>query len=370
MKEFSRIFLLGFVFFSLVQCGIKPTRSTSVYAEIIEEGFIDCYEAGLLTEKGKPLWCETSAVLFDQGRIFLGNDHQMPDQRSAVFSMEIKDENPIAFEQTDYSYHPLLKLGRKYEDFAVSPDGKTIFLITGFDRVKEDGSSDWDGYNGFYHWPSGEIEKVKVIQKNKDDSTSISLRNEFSKVLANKEFPLGMPYFKIEGLAVLENKILFGIREYGKNYNEFDYAAKIMSVSYKQKDEHIILKNDLKVISDLQPNRLNPKIKEELGLSSIEYNPQEKTFFLLTSFEDEQNNLGAYLWTASYQELKKNVMNPVLDENGNQIRFSHKAEDMTFIDQNTLFIIHDDDKEVTKIKNVLRKPHQAAYSLVRLKNQP
>lgn len=208
------------------------------------------------------------------------------------------------------------------------------------------------------------MDKVKVISKNTKDSTSISIRPEFSKVLADDIFPDVMPYFKIEGMAVLNDQFLLGIREYGKNYSDFRYSAKIISVSYEHKDDMVFIKEDYKVLSDINANSLEPSIKEPLALSSIEYNKYDDNFYLLTSFEDEKGNIGAYLWTASLTELENNMMNPVLDEREIPLKFNHKAEDMTFIGKNKLLVIHDDDKKITRIGEVERLPHQAAYSIV------
>lgn len=355
------IFLISF----LVQCTPLQSIPTDAVATIVEEGFIDCYEEGLLNEEGKPLWCETSAVLKQGDRIYFGKDHQMPDERSAVFSMAWKN-GKLTGEPT-YEMKKLLKEGVKYEDFAVSPDGKWVFLITGFDRVMLDGSSGWDGYNGLFYWPAGAIEKVRAVSKNGKDDNSVSLREDLSEVLKNEDFPKGMPYFKTEGLAVLKDRMLLGIREYGKDYNDFSYSVKILSVSYKEENGRIQLKNDFKVLADMDIKKLTPSIKETLALSSIEYDVQNDRFYLLTSFEDEDHGIGAYLWIASLRDLQAGLMHPVKDADGNPLRFDHKAEDLTIIGKNKLFLIHDDDKEVTTVNGVARKPHQAAYSIVELR---
>lgn len=362
-------FLLIIVSLSLfVGCGesTKIPIDSKFSGKILKEGFIDCYEPGLMASKDKPLYCETSAVLFADGKLWLGNDHQMPDKRSAVFAVDFSNSSSPEIGQPEYSEHPLLKKGSKYEEFALSPDENTVFLITGFDRIMEDGSDAWDGFNSFLYWPRGNEDAVKVISKNGKDSTSISYREDFSKVLANEEYPEFMPYFKIEGMAVLNDKIIFGIREYGKNYSEFEYAAKIIEVSYENNEGEIHLKEDFKIISDLKPNELNPSIKEPLALSSILYDSEKNRFFLLTSFEDDANNIGAYLWTADLSELKQNRMHPVKNTDGTHLSFTHKAEDMSFLDNRNILVIHDDDKEITRVGDIERQPHQAAYSIVEL----
>lgn len=366
MKSFRRFVGLILMIFVSMQCAVQKQTTAEVRAEIVQEGFIDCYEKGLLTDKGKPFWCETSAVLFYEGKLYLGNDHQMPDHRSAVFTMNL-DENTLEVSQIpEYSAHPLLKLGSKYEDFSFSPDRKTTFLITGFDRVMDDGSAEWDGFNGLYYWPSGKIEEVRVISKTGSDSTSVAFREEFGRVLADESFPESMPYFKTEGLSVLDDQILFGIREYGKNYSEFSYAAKIISVSYERREERIFLKDDFEIFAELNPQELVPNLTEEVALSSIEYDPKNEVFYLLTSFEDDQNGIGAYLWTATLKELKQNQMRLVKTKSGDPLKFDHKAEDMTFLSEGRLLVIHDDDKVVTEINGIKRQPHQAAFSVVRL----
>lgn len=366
----SRSFNFFFLFAVLglwTSCGTTKKVAKTDYAEIVEEGFLDCYEKGLLTEKGNPFWCETSAVLYSEGNLLLANDHQMPDGRSAVFSLDFDETTMNVSQKPEYSDHFLLKIGSKYEDFAFSPDGKTVFLITGFDRIREDGSSDWDGYNGFYYWPTGKMDEVRVVSKTGTDNTSISIRSEIAKAMADEAFPEAMPYFKTEALSVLEDKVLLGVREYGKNYSDFSYSAKLISVSYDFQDDLFYLKDDFEIFADLKPNELEPSLEEVVALSSMEYDPKDKKFYLLTSFEDDKNGIGAYLWTATYKELQHNKMNLVRTQEGNPLKFNHKAEDLTFLSDGRLFVIHDDDKEVTQIKNQKRQPHQAAYSIVKLK---
>ena len=99
--------------------------------------------------------------------------------------------------------------------FALTPDGRYIFLSTGFDRVKP-GSTDWDSYNTILYWKRGDEVHPKVLSVNGTDSTSVSFRQKISKALISPEFPEGAPYFKIEGLAVTNNTMYWGVHKMKK----------------------------------------------------------------------------------------------------------------------------------------------------------
>jgi len=193
----------------------------------------------------------------------------------------------------------------------------------------------------------------------------MGLREAISKALSSPEFPKGMPYFKIEGLTATNNKLYFGIREEGKKYDEFKYKTKILTASYHFLGDSLVLDNDFQTLSDIYPAVLEPTLPKQLGLSSIEYDPQRKLFWILTSLEAENQLSCAYLWWATEADLKKDRLHLVKNRTtGLPLKFTHKAEDITPIGNNRLFVIHDDDRNRTTISGKTRQPHQAAYSII------
>ena len=196
---------------------------------------------------------------------------------------------------------------------------------------------------------------------NGTDSTSISFRDKISRALVSPDFPNGAPYFKIEGLAVTKDMMYWGVREEGKKFDDFKYKIKILSSPYTIVNNKVSV-GDITLFADFNIDSINPS-KEQIALSSIEYDYLNNRFLILTSYEND-GRLGGYLWTATLNELKANKMNLVKDQQGNAINFHHKCEDITIIDKKKVIVINDDDRTITTIGSHVRQPYQAAYSIV------
>ena len=353
----------------LFTLGCGPSRRASganekTTAAISREGFFDCFEKGL-TLGGQPIWCEASAILYDGKKLFLANDKDMPDKRTSVFYWAFSKGIADTSSPFTYLMEPILKKAKKFEDFAFTPDRELVFLSTAFDRIKPD-SKDWDGYNTIYYWKTGDEKNPQVLTAGSADTTSVSLRAMISKTLASPAFPDGMPYFKIEGLAATNDKLYFGIREEGKKFDDFSYQFKVLSVPYLLKDGMVTLNGTFTKFAEIDLKTLFPDLEKGMGLSSIEYDPYNKRFLLLSSFESPEK-MGGYLWSATETELQNNKVNLVKDSEGKPVRFEHKPEDLTLINRKRLLIVHDDDRLLTKAGDKTRQPSQAAYSVVDFK---
>ncbi|SOD78943.1 hypothetical protein [Spirosoma fluviale] len=348
-----------------------PLTATPVTATITEEGFINCFTAGTILNN-QPVWCEASAVLHDGKNLFLANDKDMPSGQSPVFTKTLTGLGDSTQTPT-YLTQPAFSAARKYEDFARTPDGKFIFLTTAFDRIKE-GSHDWDGYNTILYWRSGDEQHPYVLAPDNTSTTSVSYRQQIGKLLANPSFPGGMPYFKIEGLAATDNQLLFGIREEGKSYEDFAYRVKVIAVTYRIEKhnnvDRIRLTNDWRIINNFDITAAYPELPKPLALSSLEFDPFHKQFWMLTSMESN-GKLDAYLWTISTADLYANKpFTLVRDAKGQPVHTpGHKAEDLTPLDANRLLLIHDDDRVKTTVGNRIRQANQAAYTIVTVSTQ-
>src|SRR5947209_4767935 len=144
MKVFRPLYTVLLITLFFCQCNTSRTsvsHHASPTASIIQEGYIDCFEKGLTGADGNLVWCEASAIAYDGSKLFFANDKDMPDKRSSLFYLPLKNGLIDTTQPPTYSENPLIKKGKKYEDFALTPNGKYIFLCTGFDRVKP-GSTD------------------------------------------------------------------------------------------------------------------------------------------------------------------------------------------------------------------------------------
>lgn len=362
-------FITLFALIFLLQCktsktGTAVSGNNLLQASITREGLLSCFEPGLAAN-GQPIWCEASAIVYDGKRLFFANDKDMPDKRSSVFSFAFKNGFADTTEAVQYLNNPEFKYGKKYEDFAMSPDGKIVFLSTAFDRVKP-GTTEWNAYNTILYWQVGNENHPSVLRLNNTDSSSAFLRDRFSKVLASPEFPDGMPYFKSEGIAATDNMLYFGIREEGKKFDDFKYKIKIVTVPYQVSNGKIELGTAFKVMADINLTSLDSSLKKPMGISSIEYDRYNNRFLILTSFENG-TTLGGYLWTATQSDLENGKINLVKDEKGNALAFTHKSEDIAIINRKEIIVIHDDDRVMTTVSGKIRQPNQAAYSIVEFK---
>jgi len=350
-------------------------RSPVVVAEIIRRDLVDCFEEGLSSGEGQPVYCEASAIAFTGKRLILASDKPVPgDSHSAVFTFPYPGHGPIDG-PLDYLTADAFISAVKYEDMTITPDGKYIIATTGFDRIKKD-SNQWDGYNTLLFWPVDDPASVKVVASSNNNgvSSSLGLRGKISKTLLSTEFPDEVPYFKVESLAAIPgNRLLFGIRELGVRYDKFVYMFKIISVPYEIKNGVLSL-GDFELVYDFDMDQLDA-VQQSVALSSIEYDPFHDRLYLLTSYEIDETDegLGGYLWTLSLSALR-NEQAPTLVQNnrGDALQFAHKAEGITVLSENLVMVIHDDDRVLGRelIENpgtqFSRAPHQAAYSLVSL----
>ncbi len=362
--------LTVFLFVSGCKTAKLPTQAVSETASITEEGLLTCFPAGTVVN-GQPVWCEASAVLFDGKNLLFANDKDMPPGQSPVF-MKTPATLADSTVQPTYLTQPPFAAGRKYEDFTQTPDRRFVLLTTAFDRVKPE-NHDWDGYNTILYWRTGDEQHPLVLAPDDTSRTSIAYRQPITKLLANSDFPEAMPYFKIEGLAATDRQLLFGIREEGKSYSDFKYRTKIIGVPYRVEKtgdvERIRLSDDWKLIADFDIAKADSTLPKPLALSSLEYDPYQGKFWLLTSYE-VNNQLDAYLWSATPEEMYANQpFTLVRNEQGQPLHVGHKAEDLTPLDANRLLLIHDDDRVPTTVGTKIRQPNQASYTVITVSNQ-
>ena len=340
------------------------------------QGLIDCFPAGLQSPDGEVVYCEASALVFDGSHVVFASDKPVPGEgRSSVFSFAYAGRNTIEGIPVYQTSEPFIS-AIKYEDMTLTIDGAFVIATTGFDRVKPD-SVQWDGYNTLLIWPVTTPDDVAVVSATTTDgvTSSVGLRDNLSRVLTTEEFPEGMPYFKIEGIAVIPGqKILLGIRETGSDYREFEYTAIILSVSFTLLKDELVLGSDFEQIYRFDPGS-DPGIPKGTGLSSIEYDPYNDRLYLLTSYETEQTDvgLGGHLWVLPMADMKMGLPPSLVHRDvDHPLSFAHKPEGVTVLKDNRVLVVHDDDRvlgrdTVNNPKTQFSKAaHQTAYSVVTL----
>ncbi len=368
---------------SLAACSAPPAPAVPASepnpptAAIVERGTFDCFPAGLTRADGKTITCETSAVAKSGRELIFASDKPVPGpERSSVFAMAGGADGVVVASRRYLAQADILK-ARKFEAMTVTPDGQTILASTGFDRVKP-ASPKWDAYNTLLAWPAGREDEVEVVARSTREgvASSLAIREKLAQALKSDAFVEGAPYFKVEGLAALpDGRLLFGIREVGRSYKDFDYTMKIVSVTYEIGTEGLSLGGDFKLIYEFETSPVEALGGKQVGLSSLEYDPFHDRLYLLTSYELEESDegLGGFLWVLPIADLHaRKPPSLVLKPDGHPLTFAHKSEGLAVIDARHLFVVHDDDRVLGRARiddaetQFRRSLHQAAYSVVRL----
>lgn len=324
-----------------------------------------CFEKGLMSGPNKPATCEPSAIALHHGRVIMGNDKPIPGrQRSPVFSLNLNrgllSPQPVVFHRET----PFIN-ARKYEDFTTTPDGRWAFATTGFDRVLEDDPK-WDVFNTLLYWPVDRPAAVSIAQlsSRSGQASSIGLRAEMKRALANESHPQGPTYWKVEGLAAIPgNILLFGIREVGESYKKFSYSTRILALPYVVDDNGFRITGPMEEVFTFKTD----DVPESIGISGMEYAAETQTLWLLTSFEngDSAEDVGGYLWSLPTTGLPLTGSPKLLRHNDRTpLRFSNKSEGVTPMDNYHLLIVHDDDRRVGPA--LQRELHQAVLQIVKI----
>ncbi|WP_287124334.1 hypothetical protein [Chromohalobacter sp.] len=320
------------------------------HAEILQEGTLHCFPAGLRDEAGKLVNVEVSAVVYDGRRLILASDKPIPGEaRSAVFSVPMTDAGPDD-SQLDYLTADAIKRAVKYEDFALTADGRHVLATTGFDRIDME-SHALNAYNHLLIWPLGEPQRVQVVDPDPRDGVegSLELRNKLDGAI-------GEPYYKIEGLAAVPGErgdglLLFGVREQGRSHEDFEYVCRVVGAHYTVNEHgNLVLVDELREFYRFSP-RQHPEVRFDCGLSSLEYDPHHDRLLLLTSFEVEEAGeprIGGYLWVVSLAGFSAGqAPELVRTVQGDALEFEHKAEGLAVLDSERLFVAYDNDRDMS-----------------------
>jgi len=351
-----------FIFAGCTHLSIKSSKNV---ANISETGLIECFPAAVSKEK-KKLSCEASATAYHDGGLYVVSDKQMATPRSAFMKLDNHDRmNRIK----SYLRGPVFENVKKIEAMAVDHSSGLIFASTGFDRVKESNHS-WDSYNLLMAFDSKNELDVKVVNEELNEGyiSSMSIRDALERAIAET-------YFKIEGLAHLPNKrLVFGVREKGSSYKNFESVIEAYIVSYSYQDGKILISDEIKPFFKIDSKKIG--VEQSVALSSLEYNSYDNSLYMLTSYETSETaeGLGGYLWKIRLDNISdlKAVAEPVFDLNGNVLHFKHKPEGLTILPSNRIFVVFDDDrvvgnKIITDNKNQFFRPiNSFAYVILEM----
>ncbi len=341
----------------------EPLKEGIYGTYVIEAALMDCFPEGTVGEdEGSTYNCESSAVEIFTGSAIIGIDKYSPAVSPVFLAngeriMEGNMTNPFALQQEEFSAI------RKIEDFALSQDQKTLFITSGFDRIKPDGS--WDAWNTLLAMDvaSGEVQVVRDSGI-KDNPSSKELKGIFMDLLK-------AGHMKIEGLTTLPgNRLVFGVREIGESWKNPVYTSTFIECTYYEQNGKIMLKDDFRISYTMKTD----SFMADLGLSSLNYDPVTNGIWATTSIElEEGEKLGSCIWFIPLSEYEKGGDAQILKTTkGEPIYMPHKAEGIAKMSNDNFLIIHDNDRTDVPIdvdgKQVSRQRHEALYSVVRIIN--
>lgn len=349
--------------------------------KIMQDGSFVCFPIGTLNDKDEILNCETSAVVYYGDKIVAASDKPAPP--SSFFELPYTQDGGLDVTKVTNIENVVLNGTQKIEDFTIAPDGILVVGTTAFDRYDPE-KTKWNAYNSIVYWDASKDSKIKLAHATTAETkknvypSSVTLRASIEAAFKadNLEVPA---YYKIEGLAIIPgNKILFGVRETGKTYEDFEYQIKIIAADYIYAKSELEI-NNFRIAYDFDASTVEG-INKPIALSSIEYDKYNDRLYILTSYEhneEGENNpekIGAYLWVLPMQDFQdKNAPQLVMKSKKQPLLLAHKSEAVTVIDKNTVFIINDDDRVTgdSKISNketdFSRQPNEATYYILKIK---
>ena len=369
-----------------------PTQASEAYfVEKLSSGYIGCpetYRQDINTQA--LLYCEVSAAVFStrQNSMYNATDWWSKSSNRSLFLSSIRY---IGY--PDISGRPLqegsiLTEIKKIESMTKTPDNRYTFASTAFTH-SPDSYELWDGINKLVYWPSSNHLKARypslevdgdIVSADDLDSKEYSkyLREGLLKAIRTK-YP-DVSFFKIEGMAILPgNKLALGIRELGTDSDNISYKALILSTRFIEENGLVTIDTafDIDIDFDLLALRKQFNIKEDIGLSSMEYDYGKNRFYIMTSYEESKTDvgLGAYLWVSSVDFSGQITgLNPVFERQKRLYHFAHKGEALAISPAGKIVLVADDDKVLgRKPENVInpdtqfsRKYYQAAYQVLQL----
>ena len=109
------------------------------------------------------------------------------------------------------------------------------------------------------------------------------------------------------------------------------------------------------------------EVPESVAISGLEYAADTQTLWILTSFEkgDQSTDIGGYLWSLPLEEMPiQGTPSLLRHHDGTALKFNHKSEGVTPLDNHHLLVIHDDDRRVgPALKRAL---NQAVLQIVKI----
>lgn len=351
--------------------GTPTVLTAGPVARVLHEGRVACLPEPARDDMGHPVTCEPSGAARLGEAIWVANDKPLPNTptnpptnplvgRSPMMQLSEAELQTPARYATDAAWLAV----RKLEGLTARPDGQGLLAITAFDRV-DPSSAALDPYDMLLSWVPGQAPVIVEASTRDGVTSSVRLRDQIRRALADTSFPLGPPHVKIEGLALLpDGRLLLGVREVGEHWHAPRYVVRILETRWSA-DRPERLAAPITLRWTWTP--AEPDVPRWLGLSGLEWDPEHERLLMLTSIElgERPEDLGGTLWIlplAAYEAGEPPT--PVRAPNGTRLWFDHKAEAVVPLGDGRVLVVHDDDRVLTGTPR--RSPHEAAFTVLGL----
>ncbi len=354
------------------RAAIQPFASGPV-AVAGMDGSFECFPEGSTfiektpegAETKKPYTCEPSAIYsLAEGSFFALNDKPVElEGYSQHFEVSVK-AGAARLAQGRPSKD--IQAVKKFEGVTVTSDGKWVVATAAFDRDKK-------GYNSLLAWPVGRSGESREVNAPKGFA---SVREWLAKAV-------GTAYFKIEGLASTPEKtLLFGVRETGKTFQDFDYGVTVLEAPFEvDPKEGVRLTGELKTVFSKHYSWSPQGIPgAEIGISSLEYDAHTGRIYALVSSEPKEtatqrgaqkvDDFSSHLLVWKLEDLRKGQEPRIaLNAAGQPLDLVMKAEGLAVLPKGKLMVIFDNDRQTGvsqrydgKVRD--RKLHEGIYRFI------
>ncbi len=350
----------------------KSSGKFNIFADVLTAEQPQCFQDGLRYDDGTIVSCELSGVSFFANRLYFVSDRQIPGY-SPIFYCKYR--RPLSLKKKKYLNSNNLNIHYKYEDIAISPNLKYLFLLTSFEEKMVNKSAKFNNFIAYM--PIYNTSQKFLFPTKKFSAQNVfNFRRQIKKALASKLYPEGPDYFKAEAISIVADSILLmGISRIGESLDNYINTAIILEAEYYIGDNDMVMMiKKLRKTYELFFDEYSG-IEHNQYITGMDYDYFNKAIFFTTSYYkgDTPTDVGGYLWRISFADYQLNRKpDLVYLATSRPLLFAHKPSGVTVIDEETVFVICDDErikgspKIFDKRREFNRQLNQTAYYVLKI----
>lgn len=307
--------------------------------------------------------CEPSAAATVDGKVWIASDKQLPSTATTRTAfMQYSPSAILSNDQPPTGYlhsKGVLEGASKIEAMAYDAQSKTVFAITAFDNATA------AAQNQLLAIPTADPSQAYVVGVVGDERLAIGDAPDTVGIRSRISSALGAPYFKIEGIAVIDGTLYLGVRESGADKANKRYRRTVLKAALLQQVDRSFQ------VSPVVELAFEISGADDVGISDLLFDPAKGLVYILGSTEDaiaSPSSLGGRLWTMSKADF---VGGKASGAKLHAAQFRHKTEGLTLFPDGRLLVIADDDRVESGfatepgIFTGTRRKDQFAYYLLR-----